>query len=125
MCSRDSGEVLQLGQRAHCSKVGILVQKLPICSVLFTALYRKVWIGHLMSWCLHPFHMLWLCRVCLFTVSIEVLIRSSRISTLLRMGGGGAVSFRYELVGAGLCCCCEMQACGFEVVRYRQIDFVT
>ena len=62
MCSRDSREWSQLEQWACCSKVGMLVQKLPMQRALLMALYRKACIGHQTSWCLQPFQMLWLCR---------------------------------------------------------------
>ena len=80
MCSSDSVGALQLAHRALCSRFGILSQNSPIRSALLIALYRKVWIGRLVSRCLQPSHIVRSVRACLLVSSSVVLIWSSRIS---------------------------------------------
>ena len=87
MCSSDSGDSSQVEHRALFSRFVIRSQKSPIRRALLIALNRKVCIGRLMSWCLHPFQMALFGRDCLFTSSMEILILSSVISTRRGVGG--------------------------------------
>lgn len=59
MCSSDSVGTLQLAHRALCSRFGICSQKSPTRKALFRALYRRAWIGFLMSRCPQPVHIAW------------------------------------------------------------------